>query len=131
MLLQNKILWYAGAVVLTIGGVANLKFYGPIAAGIYSLIVGIAVYLFTYNIYCVINGRCYSTAWFSMLIGLSTLAGVLWYYIAALKTGQLPKLLDQGLLRLIPGADATAKVIENRYGVSIGNYLPHENRNGV
>ena len=66
-----------------------------------------------------------------MLIGLSTLAGVLWYYIAALKTGQLPKLLDQGLLRLIPGADATAKVIENRYGVSIGNYLPHENRNGV
>lgn len=129
--MQNKILWYGGAVVLTIGGVANLKFYGPVAAGIYALIVGIAIYLFTYNISCVINGRCYGTAWFSMLIGLGTLAGVLWYYIMALQSGKLPKLLDQGLLRLIPGADTTAKVIENRYGVAISNYLPYENRNGV
>ncbi len=112
--------------MLTIGSVANLKLLGPVAAGIYALIVGIAIYLFTYNISCVINGRCYGTAWFNMLIGLGTLAGVLWYYIMALQSGRLAKLVDQGLLRLIPGADTTAKVIENRYGVSIGDYLPHE-----
>jgi hypothetical protein len=123
MLLQNKILWAAGAVVLTLGAVANLKYYGLIAAGIYSLIVCIATYLLTYNIHCIIHGRCYATAWFNMLLGLFTLSGVLMYYIIALKHGDLPKLLDQHLLKLIPVADTTAKYVETNYGVHIDKVL--------
>ena len=114
--------------MLTIGAVANLKFYGLAAAAIYSLIVGLAIYLFTYNIHCVIHGRCYTTAWFNMLIGLGTLVGVLTYYIIALQNGQLPDLIDQNLLRLIPFAGQSVNYLEKNYDIHLANYLPNASK---
>jgi len=85
MLTQNKILWTAGLAATAIGAYANLTAKGAKSALIFAAAFLLIVYLATFQVYCLIVGRCISSAWISAGIFLATFSGVAAVYLNIIK----------------------------------------------
>ena len=85
MLTQNKILWFIGLAATAIGAYANFTVKGAKAAIVFTAAFLLIVYLATYQVYCLIVGRCISSAWISVGIFLTTFGGVAAAYLNSIK----------------------------------------------
>jgi hypothetical protein len=123
MLIQSWIIWALGLPTIIVGTVANLRFNGPGAAAIFLGIIATIIYFSTYQIECLIYGKCAATAWFNMLLFLVTISGVLGYYYIAIRKGELPRLSKQNLFALSTAFQTTRDLAQKRYNVDIADYI--------
>ncbi len=102
MLIQNKIIVGASIITAAIGAYANLIARGPTSALTFLTVFAIVAYLTAYQVYCLLVGRCKSSAWIVVGMYLATMFGVAAAYLIAIKNkeGALnnAKILDANYL---------------------------------
>jgi hypothetical protein len=92
--MTNPIKWQAatvaatGVAALLTGSFANYRNYGLRVATLYVGLLACAVYLFLYQIRCVVVGSCYSTSWWTAAAAAATFSTLAWYYYTALQKGE-------------------------------------------
>lgn len=123
MLLQSTIIWALGLPTIIVGTIANMRFNGPGAAAIFLGIIVTMIYFSTYQIECLIHGKCAATAWLNMLIFLITISGVLGYYYISIRKGALPSLSKQNLFALSTTFQTTRDLAQKRLNVDIAEYI--------
>jgi hypothetical protein len=123
MLFQSCVIWALGLAATVIGTVANLRFNGPGAAALFLGIMVVMIYFLTYQISCLIHGKCWSTSWLNTLLYLVTIGGVLWYYYVAFRNGALPSLSRQDLFTLSTSFQTTRDLVKKQYNVDISDYI--------
>ena len=123
MLIQSCIIWALGLAATIVGIAANLRFYGPGAAAIFFSIMVTMIYFSTYQLECLIHGKCVATSWLNMLLFLITLSGVLGYYYLAIRNGALPSLSKQNLFALSTTFQTARDLVQKRYNVDITDYI--------
>jgi len=124
-MLENTIIKAFAAAALGFGLLANYTDYGIVAATAYMVFLLIILYLFIWQVRCVVYGGCRLTAWTTVGLGVATFGSLAYYYWQALAPGHqtLAQLEYQPIATANPVIAEVTRQARDRFNVDLLRYI--------
>ena len=124
-MIENTIIKGAAAVALGLGLLANYEDYGFIAAAAYGVFLIVIMFLFVWQVRCVVHGNCYWTAWTTVGLSLVTFGSLAYYYWQALAPGHqlIAQLEYQPITTVNPVIAQVTRTARDRFNIDLLKYV--------